>query len=52
MLAVLVGAWVSVGSLSVGRETVNAATDSHDVAMLGCLSPAFGATFFRPAGMR
>lgn len=38
MLAVLVGALVSFGSLSVGLETVNAATESHDVAMLGCLS--------------
>lgn len=38
MRAVLVGALVSLGSVSVGLETANAVTDAHNVALLGCLS--------------
>jgi hypothetical protein len=37
-LSVLVGALVSIGSLSLGEESASAASVSHEAAMLGCLS--------------
>lgn len=37
-LAVLTGTLISIGSLSLGVDTANASSVSHDVAMLGCRS--------------
>ncbi|MHB8379488.1 MAG: hypothetical protein ACYDB2_06160 [Acidimicrobiales bacterium] len=38
VLAVLTGALIGTGSLSIGVDTASAAHVAHDVAMLGCLS--------------